>query len=447
MTRPTVIHGDMLEELPRLAAEGVQFSACGTDPPYHFGSIVKRFSKSGGADRPESKVGAFNRHARGFMGKTWDAGDIAFRPETWAAVGSVLRPGAHLVAFAAPKGGHRMVCAIEDAGFEIRDDITEFVASDTYINRFLASLSEEQINAFIRALEDSPLGGILGRLFWVFGSGFPKSHDTAMAFDKALLGFDERDDAKDWEMSRSHFAAIYEGWGTGLKPAYEPIVLARWPLSEKNIKDNVVLHGTGAINIDGCRVRGFVPKPGNINPTTVSGSQGIYGLDKRAMRQAEWEPSTEGRFPANVILDGSDEVANAFPAAPGALRPVLGTEAKTRNVYDQFAANAASTPRGDEGSAARFFYSGKADAADRLASKHPTVKPVDPMRWLVRLITPPGGRLLDPFAGSGTTGMACMAEGIACTMIEREAEYVADIRRRIAHVRGEDAPLFKGAAE
>jgi site-specific DNA-methyltransferase (adenine-specific) len=149
-----------------------------------------------------------------------------------------------------------------------------------------------------------------------------------------------------------------------------------------------------------------------------------------------------GRWPANVCHDGSDEVVKAFPDGGGG----FGVRGGDRQSEYGFGAGGV-VGFGDSGSAARFFYSSKADADDRLGSKHPTVKPVDLMRWLVRLITPPGGTCLDPFAGSGTTGMACMAEGIDCILIEREAEYVADIKARIAHVRGDDTPLFAVAAE
>jgi site-specific DNA-methyltransferase (adenine-specific) len=360
----------MREVLPTL---GTRFHAVVTDPPYHFGSIVKRFAKTGGGDRTASRVGAYTRHARGFMGKEWDGGDIAFRPETWALVGSVMLPGAHLVAFAGTKGAHRMACAIEDAGFEIRDTLA-----------------------------------------WLYGSGFPKSHNQK---------------------------GEWEGWGTALKPAYEPIVLARWPMAEKTVAGNLAELRCGAINIDGCRIeangRPQRDKIGNDRTTNV------YGAGRNTTVA---NGSTDlGRWPANVVHDGSAEVVAAFPHSDGQQRDVTGREQShvTKNAYGHFERGGSGhAARNDSGSAARFFYSAKADADDRLGSKHPTVKPVDLMRWLVRLVTPKGGRVLDPFAGSGTTGMACMAEGFDCTLIEREAEYAADIERRLAHVHGADTPLF-----
>jgi site-specific DNA-methyltransferase (adenine-specific) len=360
--------GDMREVLATL---GARFHAVVTDPPYHFGSIVKRFAKTGGGDRAASRVGAYTRHAKGFMGKEWDGGDIAFRPETWSLVGSVMLPGAHLVAFAGTKGAHRMACAIEDAGFEIRDTLA-----------------------------------------WLYGSGFPKSHNQH---------------------------GEWEGWGTALKPAYEPIVLARWPMAEKTVAANLAEHRCGAIHVAACKVG---------DESTVRVKQG--GRGQFPHEDDSWEPKTvtvgsaDGRWPANVVLDGSEEVVAAFPDGgatggadkAGGCRYFMGGDKRESAVVRP----------NDTGSAARFFYSAKADKGDRLESKHPTVKPVDLMRWLVRLVTPKGGHVLDPFAGSGTTGMACMAEGFDCTLIEREEEYYRDIVRRIAHVRGEDTPLFSSSA-
>jgi site-specific DNA-methyltransferase (adenine-specific) len=367
-------HGDMLAILPTL---GQRFHAVVTDPPYHLvsGNAVYdlRLTSAGNPRTRRAPKG-------GFMGKQWDGGDIAFRSETWALVGSVMLPGAHLVAFAGTKGAHRMACAIEDAGFEIRDTLA-----------------------------------------WLYGSGFPKSHNAK----------------GDWE-----------GWGTALKPAYEPIVLARWPMSAKTVAANLAEHRCGAINVDACRVElngDYKCKP--------NGRPSLTGLGDNYDPAKANQSSDVGRWPANVVHDGSEEVLAAFPDSAGGQYPARG--ARFGYSGGERKQRGEALNMGDSGSAARFFksvqftedekrfhYSSKADAGDRLQSKHPTVKPVDLMRWLVRLVTPKGGLVLDPFAGSGTTGMACMAEGFDCTLIEREAEYAADIRRRIAHVSGNDAPLF-----
>lgn len=306
-------HGDCRHHLAEMPEASVD--SCVTDPPYGLG----------------------------FMGKGWDRGVPGV--EFWAAVLRVLKPGGHLLAFSGTRTQHRMVCAIEDAGFEIRDQIG-----------------------------------------WAYGSGFPKSHN--------LPG----------------------GRGTALKPAWEPICVARRPLVG-TVAANVQAHGTGALNIDGCRIPpvddadidqqrrvvGFGKSYGNGEAGIALAGSADGSLHRRD--RAEFDP-TRGRWPANLINDGSDEVLGLM------------------------------------GEAARFFYSAKADKGDRLGSKHPTVKPVDLMAYLCRLVTPPGGVVLDPFAGSGTTGMAAMREGFSAVLIELEAESVADIRRRIAHVQGADTPLF-----
>lgn len=361
----TVHHGDCLTVLEAMRAESVH--AVVTDPPYHLTSIVKRW---GGDGPPTKSTDAYARASAGFMGKKWDGGDIAFRPATWAAVYRVMKPGAHLLAFGGTRGFHRMFCAIEDAGFEIRDCAS-----------------------------------------WLYGSGFPKSHN------------------------------IGDGWGTALKPAWEPICVARKPF-KGTVAANVLKHGTGAINVDGCRVG-------------TGEDKGVWPVTERRHNDVTFTlPPTEtdtskGRWPANVLHDGSEEVVGAFPESNGQQGDVRGNEPSSPmggNTFGRMDLRVPAAARGDSGSAARFFYSAKADAGDRLGSKHPTVKPVDLMRWLVRLVTPTGGVVLDPFAGSGATGSACMAEGFDCILIEKEAEYYRDILKRIEHVQGGDTPLFAGRA-
>ncbi len=355
-----VEQGDSRVVLKALAAASVD--SCVTDPPY----------------------------ALRFMGKGWDSGATAHDPAFWAEVYRVLKPGAHLVAFAATRTYHRMACAIEDAGFEIRDQIG-----------------------------------------WAYGSGFPKSHNVAKAIDAALgaepiviadgatvrrmrPGADQAAGST-WEKleDRTHRetraataeAEPWEGWGTALKPAWEPICLAR-KLPTGTVAANVMTFGTGALDIDGCRValdEGEV-KTGGFGNGQIG--MAVTGIGEGLAAGVKWQERIEGRWPANLCHDGSGEVLALFPAAEGR-------------------------------SPARFFYAGKAGPLDRWGTRHPTVKPVDLMRWLVRLVTPPGGLVLDPFAGSGNTGIACFAEGLEALLIEREAEYVADIRERIAFYEGE----------
>jgi site-specific DNA-methyltransferase (adenine-specific) len=382
--------GDCRELMKDIAPGSVD--ACVTDPPYHLTSIVKRFGAANAAPAKD-RDGLYARASKGFMGKQWDGGDVAFRPETWRLVYDALKPGAHLIAFSGTRTYHRMACAIEDAGFEIRDQIG-----------------------------------------WLYGSGFPKSHDVSKGIDRAagaerteLVGIS----ARQWQ-----------GWGTALKPAWEPIVLARKPLSG-TVAANVMQHGTGALNIDGCRVG---------TESTIRHNHGGTG-NPEYWRTGNGDDYTagsdQGRWPANVIHDGSDEVLAAFPDSDGQQGDVRGTEPSSPmggNTFGRMDLRVPAKARGDSGSAARFFYTAKADSDDRLGSKHPTVKPVDLIAYLCRLVTPPGGTVLDPFAGSGTTGMAAMREGFNAILIEREVEYVADIKRRIAHVQGLDAPLFAEVA-
>lgn len=428
----TVHLGDSMDVLKGLPDASID--SCCTDAPYALTSIVKRFGSPNSAPAKAGKTGAYKRASAGFMNQRWDTGETAHNPAFWAEVLRVLKPGAHLVAFSGTRTQHRQACAIEDAGFEIRDTVLDIVASDTFFGGFLASLSEEQLRAFSRVIEESSVGGMLA---WAFGSGFPKSHNQS----------------GDWE-----------GWGSALKPAFEPVCVARKPMVG-TIAANLAAHGVGALNIDGCRIEGepvqAVFSGAKGGSRAAAGGTAIYGDSGKYQS----EPHAAGRWPANVVHDGSDEVVGAFPLAPGQLAPV-GPQHGAKdsvNVYGDYGPRDQFNPRGDAGSAARFFYTAKADATDRLGSKHPTVKPVSLMRWLCRLVTPPGGVVLDPFAGTGTTGLAAMAEGFDAILIEREADYVADIHRRIAWARGEgrltaqetarrsskppaDLPLFGGEA-
>lgn len=401
----SIHHSDCVAWLQ--AYDGPFFDSCVTDPPYHLTSIVKRFGGKDAAPAMVGATGAYARASKGFMGKEWDGGDVAFRPETWRAVYDKLKPGAHLVAFSGTRTYHRMACAIEDAGFEIRD-----------------------------------------QLQWIYGSGFPKSHDVSKAVDRVLganrpsanrPSANRRGDGTIYGLGHSGVidnsdpatpeSAFWQGWGTALKPACEPICLARKPLSEKSIAANVLKHGTGAINVDGCRIS--TEETIKATRNYVAGGLEPGGMQKGPGAFAVYKQNDAGRWPANVLHDGSDEVLAGFPFSKSE-----GGDGYKNSVFCGGKATGGHG-LGDEGSAARFFYSAKAGPLDRIGSKHPTIKPIDLMRWLVRLITPPGGLILEPFAGSGTTGIAALAEGFDCTMIDLEADHVADIERKLAFLRGE----------
>jgi DNA modification methylase len=355
----TIHVGDCRNVMRTLAADSVD--AIVTDPPY-------------GLD---------------FMGKGWDhavPGD-----EYWAAALRVAKPGAHLLAFGGTRTFHRMVCAIEDAGWEIRD-----------------------------------------RILWLYGSGFPKSHNGPWG-------------------------------GTALKPAHEPIVVARKPLIG-TVAANVLAHGTGALNIDTCRVG--TPDDLSGGAYAVHGTERHDGWGMQRAGAGEYTQPT-GRWPANVIHDGSEEVLAAFPSAPGqqrAVGPAHGAKPSV-HTYGDFGPRDQCEPRTEsDKSAARFFYCAKASREDRnggcdglplkpsgmvsntsgqhmtrrdggapgpAANNHPTVKPTNLMRYLCRLITPPGGLVLDPFMGSGSTGRGAVAEGFSFVGIELDPAYAAIARARI----------------
>ena len=293
-----------------------------------------------------------------FMGKDWDHGvpGVAF----WSAALRVAKPGAHLLAFGGTRTFHRLAVAIEDAGWEIRDTV-----------------------------------------MWVYGSGFPKSHNAG------------------------------NGWGTALKPAWEPIIVARKPL-EGTVAANVLAHGTGALNIDGCRVSYGGEKVqtfwNNRGGATINAAEGV-GTVPRTGEDAY--DASKGRWPANLIHDGSDEVLAGFPQSTS-----TGGQKAWVNGSDKFveSVNRAPFNFGDTGSAARFFYCAKASKADRdEGNRHPTVKPTALMRYLCKLVTPPAGTVLDPFMGSGSTGKAARMDGFGFIGIEQDAEYIAIARARIAH--------------
>lgn len=389
MSAHRVIHGDCNEVLRTLCSEGLLLDSVVTDPPYHLASIVARLGMPDSTPIQSGTTGVYARSSQGFMGQQWDGGDVAFRPTTWRRVFDVMKPGAHLVAFAATKGYHRMVCAIEDAGFEIRD-----------------------------------------MLPWLYGTGFPKSHNLDGEWD---------------------------GWGTALKPAVEPVVLAQRPISESSVAANVARWGVGAINVDGCRIAADDAQGGSYTvkrfaPDADVNRTGAWKQDE--VFEGEMKP---GRWPANVLHDGSEEVLDAFAAhgERGALAPVHTRSAdKFRSTYGKFKGNVdeeGSTFRDDSGTAARFFYSSKATQGERIFEcrecgahtlgkpdcghddfrTHPTVKPESLMQWLVTLITPPGGLVLDPFAGTGTCAAAARAAGMQSLSIEACADHVRDIGVRL----------------
>lgn len=426
-----LFHGDCLSVMRGMVARGEKYEAVLCDPPYHLQSIVKRFGKAKlGDDNQTSeriRTGAdgYARSAKGFLNQKWDGGDIAFRVETWKLVYDCLKPGAYLFAFGGTRGVHRMACAIEDAGFEIRDRIRLECSAGTKYSEFIEGLTDAQRGILAELLNEQD--ELSSELAWVYGSGMPKSHNTSKGIKKKA---GSKADIEEWE-----------GFGSGLKPCYEPIIVAR-KLLDGTIVNNALVHGCGGLNIDACRIEGEDAEEGRSRHhggktyTPVPDSDPTCKMLGR-LRPDVTPPSPAGRWPSNLCHDGSDEVVSLFPNAVGQLAKARNDgSVQNNNVYGKLRSvtNNPEARKENSKSASRFFYNAKANRKDRTGSKHATVKPLSLLHWLARLCCPPGGRILDPFAGSGTTGQAAIEEGRNVTMIEREDEYVSDILLRMAAV-------------
>jgi site-specific DNA-methyltransferase (adenine-specific) len=424
-----VYQGDCIEVMAQLPEASVD--AIVTDPPYGLGFMGKDWDTGsrmiGQLATGDEKRGAFaygGSHDRGYA----DNDSRAFQAfsEAWAREAfRVLKPGGHLLAFAGTRTYHRMAAGVEDAGFEIRDCIA-----------------------------------------WMYGSGFPKSLDVSKAIDKAAGA--EREVVGSYNVTRdfgdissgrygdktatsqAHSVDVtapstpeaeeWNGWGTALKPAYEPIVVARKPLIG-TVAANVLEHGTGALNIDACRIGTSKDVPASSSDRM--GAHGIYNGGLNALNERSGMDPNAGRWPANVALDetaasmldqqSGERSAGNFPA-----NNRTGFGGTYRGATEREGITQDRQPT-DTGGASRFFYTAKASRQDRNAggladNTHPTVKPTELMRWLIRLVTPPGGIILDPFGGSGSTGLAARAENVRCILIEREPEYLNIIRDRLAQL-------------
>jgi len=363
--------GDCLDKLKELEDNSVDSIV--TDPPYGLSAAPNSGKSSKG----------------GFMGKQWDY-DVP-SVDIWKECLRVLKPGGHLLAFAGTRTYHRMAVRIEDAGFEIRDMIS-----------------------------------------WLYGSGFPKSMDISKQIDKK---FENTELSKEWQ-----------GYGTALKPAHEPVVMARKPLEENTVVDNVLKYGTGGINIDESRI-----ELNGIETHTTEAKSGlgnnVYGNYKNEPKETISEIpryNTVGRFPANIILD--EEAGKILDEQSGLDRGqravVTGSEpshTKKNAIYGDYSMvkGKFAEPMDGLGGASRFFYCPKVSKRERneggIVNNHPTVKPVDLMLYLIRLVTPKGGVTLDPFMGSGSTGKAAVRGGFDFIGIEREEEYFKIAEARIGY--------------
>jgi site-specific DNA-methyltransferase (adenine-specific) len=388
----TILHGNNLDVLPTLPDNSVDSIV--TDPPYELG----------------------------FMGKGWDSSGIAYSVELWTECLRVLKPGGHLLSFGGTRTFHRVAVAIEDAGFEIRDNIA-----------------------------------------WLYGSGFPKSLNVSKAIDKAagakrevvgtkmaspkgIKNAEERTDTAagayggvpkeiDITAPATDEAKQWNGWGTALKPAHEPIIVARKPLIG-TVAHNVLTHGTGALNIDGSRIG-----------TEVRTTKGMSSLE--VMHDDDWQPkdvssTATGRWPANIILD--EHTAGLLDEQSDASRFFYVAKASKRDRnegLEELEARTASEMTGrkegsaglvmkhDDGSDKANAYAGTSGSARQ--NFHPTVKPTALMEYLVKLVTPPNGTVLDPFTGSGSTGKAAILNGFDFIGIEMTEDYLPIIDARLKH--------------
>lgn len=382
-----------------------------------------------------------------FMSKEWDNTGIAYDIDIWKECLRVLKPGGHLLAFSATSTYHKMATAIEEAGFEIRDKIDVFYDGNKDLINFIDSLNEAQKEAFFRLIDQQ---GNLGLYSWIYGQGFPKGLNISKAIDK-LYGAERPLSKKqrpiggkngvydgqggNWgeteDIPQTEEAKNWKGWNTALKPANEPICVARKPLTEKTIVGNVLKYGTGAMNIDACRIqrkegdRFEYGVTGNQEATT--GKYGIYGH----YEANKYVPHDEGRYPANVILD--EETAHLVDMQSGIKQTTRHMSYKRKE--GDFINKIPSQPEkawfvSEFGGASRFFFCSKATKKERGEfNVHPTVKPLDLMRELVKLVTPVGGICCDPFCGSGTTLIACKLENINYIGIDISEEY-ADISKK-----------------
>lgn len=463
----TLWHGDNRTVLAALPSNSVD--SCVTDPPYELG----------------------------FMGRRWDSSGIAYDKYLWAEVWRVLKPGGHLLAFGGTRTWHRLACAIEDAGFEVRDslawmygsgfpkslDVSKAIdkqkANRDEVLRFTAWVREARDAAGITNADIDAAFGFAGMAgHWTSQMSQPSvptleqmpkllavlnvdqmpeeiaqlalqiiqpkgqpgdnwfrrettgHHDKAAAGQQwnANYGMSANLEAKERrDKPATEAAAKWQGWGTALKPAFEPVVVARKPLIG-TVAENVQRWGTGAINVDGCRIgtEGGTRRDGKADQPNDAGWENMRGHGIAELNA--------GRWPANVIFDESQ--AAELDRQSGVSVSRKGGERRSANAMWGRPNHSISGDQeyDDQGGASRFFYTAKADSSERPRVNgvaHPTVKPLDLMRYLVRLVTPSGGTVLEPFAGSGTTLEACIVEGFSVIGIELTEEYLPLITQRI----------------
>jgi DNA modification methylase len=394
-----IINGNNIEELKKF--DDNYFDSIVTDPPYEIG----------------------------FMGKGWDASGIANNPEMWSECLRVLKPGGYLLSFSATRTYHRMAVAIEDSGFEIRDMIEWVYGSGFPKSRNIGKDMEKKEVGGIKNLKQ--IGTKKGIKVETGTQGF--SYSKEYVAGKSMGGRQISGEIPVYEINNS-----WEGWGTALKPAHEPICMARKPLAEKTVAENVLKYGTGGINIDESRVgteemkaqtSGKTSRAYQSEETTTAGG---IGEDKI------------GRFPANLIHDNSEEVRECFPET-NRIDKRTSCKSSTGMFFED--SKELNRPQDSGGNASRFFksiiYQAKASKSERgVGNIHPTVKPVALMEYLIKMVTPTNGIVLDPFMGSGSTGVACVLNDFEFVGIDLDKDYCEIARARIEGVKETQTKMF-----
>jgi site-specific DNA-methyltransferase (adenine-specific) len=415
-----ILHGNNLDILPTLADNSIDSIV--TDPPYELG----------------------------FMGKKWDSSGIAYSVELWQQCLRVLKPGGHLLSFGGTRTYHRVAVAIEDAGFELRDSIAWLYGSGFPKSLDVSKAIDKQAGAEREAITEV--------ISDIFGDQEieKKLANPGSTADRLAMGNNWQDNPLETKPATPE-AQKWEGWGTALKPAFEPVIVARKPI-EGTVANNVLKWGTGGLNIDGSRIGTETISTHNAPKGSFAGGEPDRGSDTSSYKEHT------GRWPANIILDpytaevldeqSGDRQAGAFPKR---------ADRTTNQIFKYGLQERDERINLDSGGASRFFYVAKASKRDRnegleelpevqggsmtgaeyregkpsnqpmRQNFHPTVKPTSLMEYLIKLVTPPNGIVLDPFTGSGSTGKAAILQGFDFIGIEMTEEYLPIIEGRLKH--------------
>ena len=414
---------------------------CVTDPPYDL--LIGSRNGSGRSNEPDNPYGRHGSHGKGFMGLAWDGTGVAFDPGTWRAVFRALKPGAFLLAFGSPRTSHRLACAIEDAGFVLRDTIMFLHGTGFPKNLDVGKAIDKMAGAERKVVGVKPgHEQFAGRTT----TGHIDFKGDTQGFDRPWMhDTDARARYHEATAPATDAARQWDGWGTQLKPAFEPILIARKPPTEKNIALQVLKTGTGALNIGASRIgtsADMNPRDFDDSRRTSPKFDGVFNGGKTGAYRAGTGAVPPGRWPANVILD--EDAAAALDASVAQPTRRKGTP-RADAMFDEDRGLTKAENGCDEAfGPSRFFYTTKVSRAERGRympdgehHAHPTPKNMALMRYLVRLACRPGGTVLDPFLGSGSTGLAALLEGMRFVGIEQDPDHFRVATQRLARCKAE----------